>query len=42
MIPSLRYTARALLVLAALLVVFYLYSRPDFLLQMANQLWTCI
>jgi hypothetical protein len=21
--------------------VFYLYSRPDFLVQMVNQLWSC-
>jgi uncharacterized membrane protein YdfJ with MMPL/SSD domain len=31
------------LVLAAtvLVLVFGLYSRPDFMLQMANQLWSC-
>lgn len=26
---------------AALLGVFYLYGRPDFMVQMANQLWSC-
>ncbi len=29
------------LVLAALAGVFTLYTRPDFLVQMANQLWAC-
>lgn len=28
-------------VLAVLAAVFGLYSRPDFLVQLANQLWTC-
>ncbi len=35
---------RALLWLAALLVllgVFLLYTRPDFLLTLADQLWAC-
>ncbi len=27
--------------LLALLGVFLLYTRPDFMLQMANQLWAC-
>lgn len=31
----------ALLAAAALLVVFALYTRPDFLLQLADQLWAC-
>ena len=26
---------------AALLGVFYLYSRPDFLVQLSNQIWAC-
>lgn len=29
------------LALALLLTVFSLYTRPDFLLTMANQLWSC-
>ena len=29
------------LVLAALLGVFALYARPDFLLTLADQLWSC-
>jgi hypothetical protein len=33
--------AGQLLALAALLLVFSLYTRPDFLLTMANQLWSC-
>ena len=28
-------------VTAALLAVFALYTRPDFLLTLANQVWTC-
>lgn len=27
--------------IAASLAVFYLYTRPDFLFTMANQLWAC-
>jgi hypothetical protein len=30
-----------LLIMAALAGTFVLYSRPDFLLQMANQIWAC-
>jgi hypothetical protein len=30
-----------LLALVALLAVFFLYTRPDFMVQMANQLWAC-
>lgn len=30
-----------LLALAALAGVFALYTRPDFLLQLSNQLWAC-
>lgn len=29
-------------VLLALLGVFMLYTQPDFLLTLANQLWVCI
>jgi hypothetical protein len=28
-------------VLAALLAVFSLYTRPEFLLTLANQVWSC-
>ena len=31
----------AALAAAALLEVFALYTRPDFLLQLANQVWAC-
>ena len=30
-----------LLVLAALAGVFALYTRPEFLLQLSNQIWAC-
>ena len=30
-----------LLALAALVAVFALYTRPDFLLQLSNQIWAC-
>ena len=33
--------AGQLLALAVLLLVFSLYTRPDFLLTMADQLWSC-
>ncbi|MDZ7921243.1 hypothetical protein [Rhodoferax sp.] len=26
---------------AVLLAVFYLYTQPDFLVQLANQVWAC-
>ena len=29
------------LVLVLLLVIFRLYTRPDFLVQLANQIWAC-
>jgi hypothetical protein len=29
------------LAVAALLVVFGFYTRPDFLVTLANQLWSC-
>ena len=28
-------------ILVGLLGVFYLYSRPDFLVQLSNQIWAC-
>lgn len=31
----------AALALAALAAVFLLYTRPDFLLQLSNQIWAC-
>jgi hypothetical protein len=33
--------AIAALAIAVLAGVFLLYSRPDFLMQMANQIWAC-
>jgi hypothetical protein len=33
--------AGAGVVLVVLLAVFMLYTRPDFLVQMANQIWAC-
>ena len=38
--PNWRY-ALAVLALAALAGVFVLYTRPDFLLQLSNQIWAC-
>lgn len=38
--PSARWLI-SILVVAALLGVFALYTQPDFLVQMANQLWAC-
>ena len=32
------WTTLALLVL---LLVFFLYTRPDFMVQLSNQLWAC-
>lgn len=29
------------LALLALLLVFFLYTRPDFMVQLSNQLWAC-
>lgn len=31
----------AMLALSVLASVFYLYSRPDFMVQLANQVWGC-
>jgi hypothetical protein len=39
-----RLTARLALGAAAMLALmgaFYLYTQPDFLVQLANQVWTC-
>jgi len=38
-----RLASGLLLALAAavLVLVFGLYARPDFMMQMANQLWSC-
>ena len=38
---SLRRWALAGLIGACLTGVFYLYSRPDFLVLVANQVWAC-
>lgn len=38
--PRARWLTGALVV-AVLLGVFALYTQPDFLVQMANQLWAC-
>jgi hypothetical protein len=39
--PRIRQTTLRLLALAALAGVFTLYTRPDFLLQLSNQIWAC-
>jgi hypothetical protein len=39
--PRKRHFTWYLLALAALAAVFVLYTRPDFLLQLSNQLWAC-
>jgi len=39
-----KRSLRALTAVASLILlaaVFYLYTQPDFLVQMANQLWAC-
>jgi hypothetical protein len=36
-----RHLPLLLLALAALAGVFLLYTRPDFLLQLSNQIWAC-
>ena len=33
--------AMRLLALAALAAVFAMYTQPDFMVQMANQVWAC-
>ena len=47
MSTSSRFNQKSLLALALLVAiavlggVFLLYTRPDFLVQMANQIWAC-
>ena len=36
-----RHLTLAALAVGALLAVFALYTRPDFLLQLADQVWAC-
>ena len=36
-----RRITLSVVVSACLLGVFYLYSRPDFLVQLSNQIWAC-
>lgn len=36
-----RRLTLAALAVGALLAVFALYTRPDFLLQLADQVWAC-
>ena len=39
-----KVSGRLLIAVAALTVlgsVFYLYTRPDFFVQMVNELWAC-
>ncbi len=36
-----RRVALTVLALVALTGVFALYTRPDFLLQLSNQIWAC-
>jgi hypothetical protein len=38
---SKRHLIGFMLALAALAGVFALYTRPDFLLQLSNQIWAC-
>jgi hypothetical protein len=37
----LRQCVLAALALAALAAVFLMYTQPDFLLQLSNQIWAC-
>jgi hypothetical protein len=42
--PALAYGRQALagaLVTAVLIMVFMLYTRPNFLVQLSDQLWSC-
>ena len=39
--PRQKMTLLALLALTTLAGVFALYTRPDFLLQLSNQIWAC-
>jgi hypothetical protein len=36
-----RHIVGGLLAAAALAAVFMMYTQPDFMVQMANQLWAC-
>ena len=36
-----RHVLWLMLAIAALAGVFALYTRPDFLLQLSNQIWAC-
>jgi len=36
-----RRIGLGLLAAGVLVAVFLMYTRPDFLVQMANQLWSC-
>ncbi len=40
-VRKLRVSVALTLAAAVLALVFALYARPDFMLQMANQLWSC-
>lgn len=39
--PAWRHWAVGALVLVALLLVFALYSDPDFMVMLADQMWAC-
>ncbi len=41
MTPTFRRLALGAVIVASLVGVFYLYSRPDFLVLLANQVWAC-
>lgn len=41
MSPAVRHAAAWGLVALALLATLALYTRPDFLVQLADQLWSC-
>ena len=39
--PTRRNILLTTFALAVLMAVFAMYTQPDFLVQMANQLWSC-
>jgi len=39
--PGWAWSVRALVLVAVLGSIFTLYGQPDFLVQMANQIWSC-
>lgn len=39
--PALRHLIAWVALLAALAGVFMLYTRPDFLVSLADQIWAC-